>query len=573
MDAAVGEAADLGTGDVADERSRRADDRSGRRSGSDRRLLAGLLVAVNLPIVVATTRALARGWQPLADNGILLVRARDVGTSHHPLLGTWTSASLVLDTDLNNPGPLYFDVIAPAIRLLGPWVGLAVGVMLVNMAASSLAVVAARRISGVESMVAVAIAVIGLQWVLGSELLFDVWQPNALVLPLMAFLVVTACLATGDLVMAPWFVGLGSLLVQTHMSHLPLVAALTVAAAIVAGWTIRHADERPRWRRPLVWTAVVALLCWVQPLIEQVTGRGQGNMSRIAEASAGGGGTETIGLSRALRLMAEVTVQGPWFTRSSYASAVPLTPPGQPLSGVVSLGPAVLVVTVTIVVLVALAVACWRSGRRPLATMAGVSVTAIIVGLVALAWSPLNVLGIAVHQMRWLWPVAAMATAAVTAIALSAVRSRPALRQRSLAVGAGLVAFAALALLPTFRSSGPSPVTFAPDLEAAQELVGQLDGLEGRGTVLIDLTGLRFNEPYSGLVFAELQDRGIPFVFDNEVYIRQFGEGRRHDGDAALRMWQVEGPDAVDPPPGAERVAFVEDASAGPLALLVEPID
>jgi hypothetical protein len=250
-----------------------------------------------------------------------------------------------------------------------------------------------------------------------------------------------------------------------------------------------------------------------------------------------------------------------------------VTPLGRPLSGLVSLGPAVLVVTVTTLVLVALAVACWRSGRRPLATMAGVSVTAILVGLVALAWSPLNVLGIAVHQMRWMWPVAAMATAAVAAISLSALRSRPALRQRSLGVGVGLVAVAALALLPTYRSSAPSPVTFAGDLEAAQELVGQLEGLRGRGTVLIDLTGLRFNEPYSGLVFAELQDQGIPFVFDDEIYIRHFGEGRRHDGDAALRMWQVEGPDALEPPPGVERVAFVEDASAGPLALLVESID
>jgi hypothetical protein len=116
------------------------------------------VVAVNVPIVVATGRALARGWQPLGDNGFLLVRVRDVGTSHNPLLGSWTSASLVVGEELNNPGPLYFDVVAPAVRLLGPWVGLAVGVMLVNMAASTLAVVAARRISGAESMIAVALA-------------------------------------------------------------------------------------------------------------------------------------------------------------------------------------------------------------------------------------------------------------------------------------------------------------------------------------------------------------------------------------------------------------------------------
>ena len=72
---------------------------------------------------MATVRALARGWQPLGDNGILLVRARDVGTAHHPLLGPWTSASQLLDMDVNNPGPLYFDLLALPVRLLGPWVG------------------------------------------------------------------------------------------------------------------------------------------------------------------------------------------------------------------------------------------------------------------------------------------------------------------------------------------------------------------------------------------------------------------------------------------------------------------
>ncbi|MGH9261286.1 MAG: hypothetical protein ACRD08_15575, partial [Acidimicrobiales bacterium] len=215
MDAAVGEAADLDVDDdVAEERS---GERSEPRPASARRLMAAVLVAVNLPILVATARALARGWQPLGDNGLLLVRARDVGTWHHPFLGTWTSASLVLDEHVNNPGPLYFDAIAPAIKLLGPWVGVAVGVMLVNMVASSLAVVMARRISGAESMVAVAVVTVGLQFAMGSELLFDVWQPNALVLPFFAFLVMVTALAGGDLAMVPWVVGVGSFVVQTHV--------------------------------------------------------------------------------------------------------------------------------------------------------------------------------------------------------------------------------------------------------------------------------------------------------------------------------------------------------------------
>jgi hypothetical protein len=201
--------------------------------------------------------------------------ARDVGTAHHPLLGSWTSASRLLGVDVNNPGPLYSDLLAPVIRLLGPWVGLAVGVMLVNMAASSLAVVAARRLAGAESMVAVALAVVGLQWALGSELLFDAWQPNALVLPFFAFLVAVTVLATGDVAMAQWVAAVGSLVVQTHVSHAVLVAALAVAGTALCTRAVRRDDHPGGGRGPLLATVAVMALACCQPVIEQVAGPGR----------------------------------------------------------------------------------------------------------------------------------------------------------------------------------------------------------------------------------------------------------------------------------------------------------
>jgi hypothetical protein len=112
----------------------------------------------------------------------------------------------------------------------------------------------------------------------------------------------------------------------------------------------------------------------------------------------------------------------------------------------------------------------------------------------------------------------------------------------------------------------------ADRLPTGQDLMSQLGSLEGRGTILYDATPLIFAEPYSGLTFAELQDRDIPFVFDDEGFIRQFGEGRRDDGTADLRMWQVEGPEALVVPPGAERIALADGGPLGPVALFVEPI-
>jgi len=563
----AGTASSAGTADSA---ALPDDERPVEEARSGRGLLVAVLVAVNLPVVVATVRALLDGWQPVGDNGILLVRARDVGTEHHPLLGTWTSASLVLDTNLNNPGPLYFDAIAPTVKLLGPWVGLAVGVMLVNMAASSLAVVAGRRISGTESMVAVALVVVGLQFAMGSELLFDVWQPNALVLPFLAFLVVVTALATGDVAMAPWVVGLGSLLVQTHMSHAVLVAALTAVGAVGCALAARRADGPTAWRRPLAWAAVVVVLAWVQPLIEQFTGRGDGNLTRIVEAASSGEATP-IGWDRAPRLMAETMVRGPWFTRDSYGKAIPPIAADAPAYGAVTFGPAVAVLVAAAVVLVGITVWARRTGRRGLSTLAAVAGAGLAIGYVALATSPVNSAGISLHQMRWLWPIAALITAAGLVAVFSLVRARPVAQGRVLVAATAVAVVVAVANLPTHLSASHGPTEDAPSLTSAVELVGQLGALEGRGTVRYDPTGLLFGEPYSGLTFAEMQDRDIPFVFDDEGFIRQFGEGRRDDGSADLRMWQVEGDDALEVPPGVERVALAEGPS-GYVALFVEPV-
>ena len=101
-----------------------------------------LVVLAVTPIVVATIRTLARGWVVAGDNGLLLLRSQDVGTGNHPLLGTWTSASLTAGRQISNPGPLWFDVLSPFYRLAGPSVGFAIGVMVANVAAI---VLAARR--------------------------------------------------------------------------------------------------------------------------------------------------------------------------------------------------------------------------------------------------------------------------------------------------------------------------------------------------------------------------------------------------------------------------------------------
>lgn len=541
---------------------------SGRR---ERAWTIAMVLAVDLPVAVAAIRAVARGWRPLGDNGILLVRAADVGTTHHPLLGSWTSASMVLDQHMNNPGPLYFDAVAPTTRLLGPWVGLPLGVMLVNMAAAALAVVAARRIAGVASMVAVAATVAVLEWVLGSELLFDVWQPNALVMPMLAYLVVAVVLATADLGLAPWFVGLASLLVQTHLNLAPVVVAVSGAVVVVALVEVRRRGTVPRWRRPLVLSLTVAALAWVQPLIEQFSGPGEGNLSRLAGSAFADRDSMTLGWDRAVRLLAEVVAAAPWFARGSYAGAVPQGGGDRSLPGVMGVGPAVLVIVLMVAAMVGVAVAGRRWASPGLTAMGSVAALSLVGGVVALTVTPLNAIGVSPHQLRWLWPLGALVSATLLTAILAGASRWPAWGPRAVTAVGGLALVAAVATLPTYVATSGGPDSDIAARPAAEELVDGMGALRGRGTVLFEPLALRFGEPYSGRVFAELRHLDIPFVFDDEGFIRQFGEGRRHEGDADLRMWVVEGDAALTVPPGVERVGFAEGREY-PVALFVEPI-
>jgi hypothetical protein len=218
--------------------------------------------------------------------------------------------------------------------------------------------------------------------------------------------------------------------------------------------------------------------------------------------------------------------------------------------------------------LVGLAILAWRTGRPRLATMLALAAGTLAAVTAALATSPVSILGVAAHQMRWLWPVAALVAAALVAALLVALDTQRALARPALAVATAAVVGVAVINLPTFRSTAPGPVQDAGRLRQAQELVNQLDTLHGRGPILFDPTGLRYAEPFSGLVMAQLQDLGVPMVVEDEVLVRQLGEGRRDRGEARYSLHEVEGPAAVDVPEGEERVAFVDGLSAAERAEL-----
>ena len=238
-------------------------------------------------VVIVTVRGILRGFEPVTDNGLFELRAWDVLTADHPLLGTWSSASVSSNVDVNHPGPLLFDWFALPVRVFGGATGLAVGSALLTLVAIWVSVLTARRLGGRSAALAVAVAVAVLCWSMGSELLFDPWPPNLLVLPFFAFLVTIWAVAVGwswGLVLA---VAIGSLCMQSHLSYLFIVPGLLVAGVVALAVTFGHG----RWathRRPLLVSAAVGLLAWAQPLWEQLTGGSDGNIAMLATSGTSG---------------------------------------------------------------------------------------------------------------------------------------------------------------------------------------------------------------------------------------------------------------------------------------------
>ena len=551
--------------------------RPGPRSGTttpDRRLFVVSVIVAIVPIAVATARAVGREWLPIGDNAFFAIRARDVFGHQVPLLGTWTSASLESGISFNNPGPLLFDLLALPTTFAGD-AGVAIGTALLNAAfVVGIAVFAHRRggpLLGTAAMAAAAT----LCWAMGSELLFDPWQPHSLLLAFLCFLMLVWSVGCGDLVALPFAAGVGSLILQTHLSYaflVPLVALWALLALVLELRRRKATDPvfwpslRRRATRSVAAAGVVFALGWAQPLVEQFTGDGEGNLTRLT--SGVDDRADTVGYGLGAQLVAEVVSLPPFWLRPSFADAY-LPSQSVPSAGFVPTEgarvPGLALAVVSLVVLGAVLGACvWDGRRRADRTTwmaAATAVVALAAGLLTAGRLPVGVLGIAPHQFRWLWPLGVFAVfVVVTTLARRFVSSGgPAPRVRLIGVFLLVTAVVATLNLPTSNPRvGPSADAFA--ITPARELGEQLGALEDEGTLLFDVSELVVFDPYTVAVMAELQRRDIPFVVDDPVMVRQLGSDRRFTGGNADAVLVLAVGDATrTTPDGARRVALREE--------------
>jgi hypothetical protein len=522
--------------------------------------------AVLLPIVVAVVRALVHGWFPIGDAALLAIRAYDVGTSHNPLLGSWTSASFALGIDVNNPGPLYPDLLAPFMWTFGRAFGIgtatAIGVGTINAAAALGTALVGARVGGWRTERWMLLLVAALTWSMGSELLIDIWQPHALLLPFCAFVALTIAISCGDVIMLPVWAAVASLIVQTHVAYVYAVGVLVVVVAVALVLQLRAARGDERWvsvaRRVLrakafLWTLVVLGLAWIQPLWEQLFGKGEGNLQRLATHA--GEGDLTVGAGTAVKIVSAVVALPPWWTRGGFEDSIRNTPLTDTADGPRLFVPdlpsgALAVVGLLVVVgsLIALIASLRHPDQRPALMACVVSLAMLVVAVAGLSVQAVTRTGLGSHQVRWLFGLSVIVHVSILwgAVEWAARRwSRANLFGRWLDIGLGVVLAAlTLANVPFYAHDlGP---TADRDAQATLERTfDDIDRFDPAGPVVYDIDNLTPFEPYSTAVMMRLRQRGIEFRFSDEPMLRQMGEQRRADGTEVAHLRQFQRAEAL----------------------------
>jgi hypothetical protein len=197
------------------------------------------------PIVAATLRALVDGWRPAGDQAIIATRAFDVFTSHTPLVGQYSDSTAVTGHTVRSLGPMLYWLLALPARFGSPGT-LTLTIGLVNVAATIGVVVLARRRGGLAFMFATAIALALMCRSLAPEVLHDVWNPSAGLLPFTLLIFLCWSVACGEYRLLPLTALVASFVVQCQLTYLlPSVGMLAIAiVGLLVSRTSRRAERQ-----------------------------------------------------------------------------------------------------------------------------------------------------------------------------------------------------------------------------------------------------------------------------------------------------------------------------------------
>ena len=313
----------------------------------------------------------------------------------------------------HHPGPLFLYLEAPWYWLSGlHTAGMQAGAIAINVTAIAVLLWIVSRLASDAAIVALSSAA-AYYVVRTGDMIASVWNPHVIILPMLAFVVVAAAIATpgvatpyvGRVLSDPargrstdppctWlivsFVVLGSFLVQTHLAMAPLVAAVGVVAIVASR----------RARQPWMTACVAAIVLWLPPIVEQLTHR-PGNVAKIIRFFLGDpvAGGQSLAVAAAAWASALVAPFRPAFV---VALGFDLTPPG---------ASAVVIAAAEVVALIVVAVIA-RPRDRFAAWLATMCALATVVALAATTRIRERIID---HEIFWMSGLGALNVAAIVA--------------------------------------------------------------------------------------------------------------------------------------------------------------
>jgi hypothetical protein len=432
--------------------------------------------AAALPILVATVRAVADGWIPLGDNAYTAVNALDVFSAHPPLVGQWSSGTTgVLEEPAYSPGPMLFWLLALPARLSEPS-ALVVTVGLVNVASVIAVVGLAHRRGGRPLMFAAGIAIPLMVASLAGEVVADVWNSSAPLLPFTLLLFLVWSVGCGQYRLLPLTALVASFVAQSHLTFVP--ATLGAVAVGLGGLAASRRVSRP-W---IVAAVAVTLVCWSAPLVDE--GReSPGNLALLARAATAD--SPTAGAAVGWHAVVAAVGVVPWWLEDPQpvperADDLKATP------SAVSIGSAVLV----LVWLAGVTVAGVRR-RRSDVLVAGALGLVLCAALFGVAAStPTETFDTLGYTLRWASPAGMWVWLALGwSLARLLVLPRPGRRLRPWAApAAGALALIAAIGVVVALTAEPRPDPYREMRRIAERLAG---GLPSEGTVRVDASVTR----------------------------------------------------------------------------------
>ncbi len=184
----------------------------------------------------------------------------------------------------NHPGPAYFYLLAPLYIFSGQSASsLFLSARLMNCFCAALILVVLYSVSkkNDSTLVFCTIALLPFFfYAFGPSVFTSPWNPYVIVLPFCAFTFCCASVTLGNPLSLPLMVGLGSFLVQTHVSVVPCVSVLMGVSLILFVQATRREGITRATIVSIVATIALFVIMWLPPLMNEYLGN-LGNLRKL----------------------------------------------------------------------------------------------------------------------------------------------------------------------------------------------------------------------------------------------------------------------------------------------------